>query len=164
VAPVFLRLLEYFEGIMFLTTNRIMNFDTAFKSRIHLAIKYPGLSETSQRQLWTTFITNDFQRDAPYWLTEDLLDDLGANRELNGRQIKNVVRTAMALAVAANRELQAQDIYTSLNAMAAFDKDFEEAMQESLATDRGHIAEDAHSHKSDRTLATGYAQKRIRLD
>ena len=145
---------------MFLTTNRIMNFDTAFKSRIHLAIKYPGLSEPSQRQLWTTFITNDFQRDEPDWLSHELLEDLGT-RKLNGRQIKHVVHTAMALAVAANRELEPQDIHTSLKAMEDFEKDFDEAMQESLDTE---VTNDARGHKSYRFPVTSHGQKRRRID
>jgi hypothetical protein len=154
---VFLRLLEYFEGVMFLTTNRIVNFDAAFKSRIHLAIKYPSLSPLSQRQLWTTFITNDSQRPEPHWLSAALLDDLAA-RALNGRQIKNVVRTAMALAIAARRELEPRDIYTSLKAMEDFERDFAEAMQESHAPDDGR---DAHGYE--RHLTPGNGQKRKRL-
>jgi hypothetical protein len=142
---------------MFLTTNRIMNFDTAFKSRIHLAIKYPGLSESSQRQLWTTFITNDFQRPEPYWLNEALLDNV-TSKKLNGRQIKNVVHTAMALAVAANRELEPQDIYTSLKAMEDFEKDFTEAMQESLVTDNRH---DLHGYEGQSTSGNGQKRKRL---
>lgn len=35
---VFLRMLEYYKGILFLTTNRIGTFDEAFKSRIHLSL------------------------------------------------------------------------------------------------------------------------------
>ncbi|KAF2177301.1 hypothetical protein K469DRAFT_742614, partial [Zopfia rhizophila CBS 207.26] len=38
LVTVFLRKLEYFEGILFLTTNRVRTFDEAIVSRIHLAI------------------------------------------------------------------------------------------------------------------------------
>jgi SpoVK/Ycf46/Vps4 family AAA+-type ATPase len=44
---MFLRMLEYYRGIMFLTTNRVNDFDPAMQSRIHLAIKYPPLSVSS---------------------------------------------------------------------------------------------------------------------
>jgi hypothetical protein len=40
---VFLRLLEYQNSVLFLTTNRVKNFDPAFKSRISLAICYENL-------------------------------------------------------------------------------------------------------------------------
>ncbi|KAF2817426.1 P-loop containing nucleoside triphosphate hydrolase protein [Mytilinidion resinicola] len=84
LVSVFLRLLEYYEGIMFLTSNRMKAFDTAFKSRIHLAINYPRLSGPSQRELWLTFLTNDSQRSTPSWLTESTLQDL-TEKGLNGR-------------------------------------------------------------------------------
>ena len=55
---VFLRLLEYYEGILFLTTNRMGTFDAAFKSRIHLAIRYYPLSFETRRDLWRSFISS----------------------------------------------------------------------------------------------------------
>jgi hypothetical protein len=39
-----LRVLEYYNGILFLTTNRVGTLDEAFKSRIHLSLYYPDLS------------------------------------------------------------------------------------------------------------------------
>ncbi|RYP25247.1 hypothetical protein DL765_000128 [Monosporascus sp. GIB2] len=41
---VFLRVLEYYSGILFLTTNRVGALDEAFQSRIHLSLCYPHLS------------------------------------------------------------------------------------------------------------------------
>ncbi len=41
LVSVFLRELEYCDGIMFLTTNRVSNFDDAILSRIHLMLKAP---------------------------------------------------------------------------------------------------------------------------
>ena len=43
LVSVFLRVLEYYDGILILTTNRIGTFDEAFKSRIQLALHYPPL-------------------------------------------------------------------------------------------------------------------------
>lgn len=40
---VFLRILEYYEGILFLASNRVGVFSEAFKSRIHVALYYPPL-------------------------------------------------------------------------------------------------------------------------
>ena len=39
---VFLRLLEYHQGVLFLTTNRVKNIDSAFYSRISVALQYPA--------------------------------------------------------------------------------------------------------------------------
>ncbi|KAJ6114474.1 hypothetical protein N7486_000252 [Penicillium sp. IBT 16267x] len=44
LVTVFLRNLEYYEGILFLTTNRATDFDDAVLSRIHLKIKYGNLA------------------------------------------------------------------------------------------------------------------------
>ncbi|KAK6222191.1 hypothetical protein QIS74_04446 [Colletotrichum tabaci] len=38
LVSVFLRALEYYDGILILTTNRVGTFDEAFKSRIQLAL------------------------------------------------------------------------------------------------------------------------------
>ncbi|KAF4625883.1 hypothetical protein G7Y89_g12278 [Cudoniella acicularis] len=122
-STVFLRLLEYYEGIMILTTNRIGAFDAAFKSRIHLAIKYPALSFSSRRDLWITFVTNVHTRPLPPWWDDAFLNSV-AEETLNGRQIKNIVRTAYALAIAEGSELRPQDIYTSLKSIKDFEGDF----------------------------------------
>jgi len=45
LVSVFLRHLEYFQGTMFLTTNRLTTFDDAFQSRIHLAMKFGDLGD-----------------------------------------------------------------------------------------------------------------------
>ncbi|KAI1407978.1 hypothetical protein F5Y13DRAFT_173564 [Hypoxylon sp. FL1857] len=41
---VFLRVLEYYRGILFLTTNRTGALDEAFRSRAHISLSYPHLS------------------------------------------------------------------------------------------------------------------------
>lgn len=44
LVTVVLRKLEYFQGILFLTTNRMIDFDEAILSRIHLIVKYEDLT------------------------------------------------------------------------------------------------------------------------
>ena len=56
LVSIFLRVLEYYEGIMFLTTNRVQTFDAAFQSRIHISIDYPELSIESRRTVWENFL------------------------------------------------------------------------------------------------------------
>ncbi|KAF4552723.1 Hypothetical protein D9617_9g025130 [Elsinoe fawcettii] len=56
LVSIFLRVLEYYEGIMFLTTNRVQTFDAAFQSRIHISIDYPELSIESRKQVWKNFL------------------------------------------------------------------------------------------------------------
>lgn len=45
---VFLRKLEYFEGVLFLTGNLVSNIDTAFHSRIDIHFEYPDLDKSSR--------------------------------------------------------------------------------------------------------------------
>ena len=52
LVSVSLRKLEYWEGILFLTMNRIFDFDEAILSRIHLMLKDEGLSVGARTQIW----------------------------------------------------------------------------------------------------------------
>jgi len=91
---VFLRMLEHYRGILFLTTNRLSTFDTAFQSRIHLTIHYPGLDTAARKAIWSNFLGFSSTRSA---FTEADLNEL-ADENLNGRQIKNALKTAELLA------------------------------------------------------------------
>ncbi|KAI9851898.1 MAG: hypothetical protein M1824_002448 [Vezdaea acicularis] len=126
LVSVFLRILEYYEGIIFLTTNRIGSFDAAFKSRIHLAVKYPALSYSSRKNLWNTFIFKASPESSLGWVNTDSLGKL-ANENLNGRQIKNIVRTACALAVSQNKDISLAHINMTLKVMKKFEIDFAES-------------------------------------
>jgi len=48
--------LEYFKGIMLLTTNRAHTFDPAFQSRIHIALQYHDLGEEARTKIRITFL------------------------------------------------------------------------------------------------------------
>jgi SpoVK/Ycf46/Vps4 family AAA+-type ATPase len=89
---VFLRLLEYYNGILFLTTNRVTHIDPAFYSRISLAVKYPSLSADSRQLIWDAQTTLYNIKLSP----EDL-NYLAVNFVLNGRQIKNCARIVNSL-------------------------------------------------------------------
>jgi len=129
---------------MFLTTNRIGTFDTAFKSRIHLAIKYPSLSIASRRDLWRNFITSTSPHARLDWLNKTCLDGL-ATEELNGRQIKNAVRTAHALAVSSKTPLSPRHLNMALSAMKMFETDFAEdvAVNAGIAGSLGYVVPSA---------------------
>ncbi|KAI1144801.1 hypothetical protein F4825DRAFT_467828 [Nemania diffusa] len=58
LVSVFLRVLEYYDGILILTSNRVGTFDEAFKSRIQLALHYKNLSENQRSQIWSNFLSN----------------------------------------------------------------------------------------------------------
>lgn len=116
-------MLEYNEGILFLTTNRVETIDPAFQSRIHLSIAYPPLSVAARHELWNTFILRANRGQPPEWLAPDFLDQL-AEETVNGREIKNIVRTAYALARSTKRDLQPVDLVQGLDALKQFDAEF----------------------------------------
>ena len=95
---VFLRKLEYYEGILILTTNMIHSIDKAFRSRINIAIHYDDLSLEQKTSLWKLFIGNLHPDRAK---KNELLKEVDkwAKLNLNGRQIRNVVLTSEALAL-----------------------------------------------------------------
>ncbi|KAJ2968559.1 hypothetical protein NUW58_g10197 [Xylaria curta] len=52
LVSVFLRVLEYYSGILFLTTNRVGTLDEAFKSRIHVSLYYPPLDRVQTIEIF----------------------------------------------------------------------------------------------------------------
>ncbi|KAI1389583.1 P-loop containing nucleoside triphosphate hydrolase protein [Hypoxylon trugodes] len=110
LVSVFLRLLEYYQGVMFLTTNRLASFDPAFESRIHLTIHYPQLDFDSRLHVWRVFVRPGTTSSS---VQESELEGL-ARPELNGRQIKNVVKTARLLAARDKTPLGLKHIETVL--------------------------------------------------
>lgn len=61
IVSVFLRTLEYYSGILFLTTNRVGTFDPAFRSRIHVSLYYPPLKKDATMQIWKMHLTRTQQ-------------------------------------------------------------------------------------------------------
>ncbi|KAJ2996679.1 hypothetical protein NUW58_g900 [Xylaria curta] len=103
VPIVFLRSVEYYRGILFLTTNRVGTFDDAFVSRIHVVIAYENLGKNERARIWKQFfnkLSEDRQdmtitsRAKRYVLEDENVVDL----DWNGREIRNAFQTAVALA------------------------------------------------------------------
>lgn len=88
LVSVFLRQIEYYQGILMLTTNRIDQFDVAFESRIHVSIRYPELEKEARRVIWSQFLDRigKSSNDMRVMFSEEEKDAL-ASREVNGRQV-----------------------------------------------------------------------------
>jgi AAA+ superfamily predicted ATPase len=139
LVSIFLRLLEYFQGILFLTTNRVETFDDAFQSRIHIALRYGELSTKAKKAVFKMFIERVRVLEGVETMPFKEEDYSGlARHNLNGRQIKNTVRTAQALAVNKNEPLSMEHIKRVLDVALAFDRDlkggsgFQDAMRSYL--------------------------------
>ncbi|KAK5652105.1 hypothetical protein OQA88_10883 [Cercophora sp. LCS_1] len=124
LVSIFLRQLEYFQGILFLTTNRVETFDDAFQSRIHIALRYDSLDLRAKKAIFKIFIERVRvleKMDTTPFTEEDFT--ILARHELNGRQIKNTVRTAQALAVNKGEPLSMSHIRQVLEVQINFERD-----------------------------------------
>lgn len=106
LVSIFLRVLEYYEGLLFLTTNRVDNIDQAFQSRIHVSLAYPDLTPESRMSIWVAFLDRLGARGE--WSQEELQEL--ARQELNGRQIKNVLKSAALLAARRRERVGRKDV------------------------------------------------------
>ena len=124
LVSIFLRLLEYFQGILFLTTNRVETFDEAFVSRIHLSLRYEELSTKARLRVWKLFLEKVRSTEGVEIakITESDYMDL-ARRDVNGRQIKNLVRAAQALAVYEEKPLSMAHIKRVIDVAESFERD-----------------------------------------
>jgi len=123
IVSIFLRTLEYYEGIMFLTTNRVANIDPAFDSRIHLSLDYPDLDVAARKAVWKGFLERSIgvetekakagEEVVGHTVTDEQVDEL-AELDLNGRVIKNVLKTSNLLAAHSGEKLTYEHLMTVL--------------------------------------------------
>lgn len=124
LVSVFLRVLEYHEGILILTSNRVGTFDEAFKSRIQLALHYPSLRPFQRLSIWRNFIKrlNSFG-DGTIDI-EDLENHLEELQqvEMNGRQIRNAITTARQYAEWKGKIMNYEHLKDVIEVSSRFDK------------------------------------------
>ncbi|KAK1654160.1 hypothetical protein BDP81DRAFT_307917, partial [Colletotrichum phormii] len=109
LAAVFLRVMEYYAGILFLTTNGVGDFDEAFTSCIHVSLLYRELDREKTIEVFKInldTIEARFKRKGRVvkvdkagigsFASEHFTDYSKAR--WNGRQIRNACQTALALA------------------------------------------------------------------
>ncbi|KAJ7119506.1 P-loop containing nucleoside triphosphate hydrolase protein [Mycena epipterygia] len=144
LVSVALRVLEYHRGVLFLTTNRIKTFDVAFLSRFSIAIKYPEHDLHSRRIIWRKFFelagvktadadgsgrstpTDMVMLDNPAKVASisDAELDVLAEKPFNGRTIKNLVRTAQALALSSNEIMSKAHVDIVVKSQEKFLREF----------------------------------------
>jgi hypothetical protein len=103
-------MLEYYSGILFLTTNRVGVLDDAFRSRLHLTLYYPKLTKEQTVQIWKTNLERmetinqerERRQQPPIkFENKKIIKWVKKNWKVmqwNGRQIRNAFQTAIALA------------------------------------------------------------------
>ena len=109
MVSVFLRLLERHQGVMFLTTNRMEHMDEAFRSRISAVVEYKSLDKSKRYKVWNNLLTA-----ASIKLSDEVVNKL-CDVEMNGRQIKNVIRMSQCLAKENSSEITEEIMFKVIN-------------------------------------------------
>jgi hypothetical protein len=112
---VTLRLLEYYTGILFLTTNRVEALDPAFQSRVQCALRYDALDAPSRERVWAGLLAR-----ARVSVDADVSASSLAAHALNGRQIKNTLQLAAALCTSEGAPLSVRHLDAALDLTTAF--------------------------------------------
>jgi len=135
LVSVFLRVLEYYDGILILTSNRVGTFDEAFKSRVQLAVHYPALDEDGRFEIWRNFVSTLKDKNVEMDFKElNQKIPLLARNKLNGRQIRNLVWTAAQLAKFKKEPLE----YAHLEQVIEIANEFEDYLEKT----HGHTDEE----------------------
>lgn len=116
LVTVFLRVLEYYNGILFLTTNRVGVLDEAFKSRIHMSLYYPPLSKGQTLAIWAMNLERTkkiddqrvkttgeksleiYDQEIREYAESHFNFNANGSGRWNGRQIRNAFQIASSLA------------------------------------------------------------------
>ena len=90
VVGVFLRVLEYYRGVLFLTTNRGTTVDDAIISRLTARFRYKNPTPDEQMKLWSVLAAQN-----GISLSRGEIELIvSKNKKLSGRDIKNLLKLA----------------------------------------------------------------------
>lgn len=90
IVGVFLRTMDYFRGVIFMTTNRHSSLDDAIDSRISIRLEYPPLVPEVRAEIWKVIL-----KESNLTVTGD--HNRLYNLDANGRIIRNSVRVMLCL-------------------------------------------------------------------
>ena len=92
IVGVFLRVLEYHAGVLFLTTNRGDQVDDAILSRCTARIVYTAPSAESQKHIWGSLCKSNGVK-----IKAATIAEIVAKHPMSGRDIKNVLKLCIAV-------------------------------------------------------------------
>jgi hypothetical protein len=110
---VFLRVLEYYTGILFLTTNVVDSIEPAIYSRMSLFVKYEDLNLKDRKLLWTNFLNHIGFRHPSQEFWDSILP-----LNINGRVIRNIIQNAQILAQSKRSSLSEEHLLKAYQVMA----------------------------------------------
>lgn len=187
LVSVFLRALEYYRGVLFLTTNRVASFDRAFTSRVHVALHYRRLTGADRARVWAQQFDR-LERDsggkvvvsagARAYVREGegegegegpagrpgsgVVGEVGRLR-WNGREIRNALQTAVALAETEAQEegLERVDVAERhLRQVVKMSRGFKEFLRKRRGGDDDDDDDDEGGASGDEDLADGEESER----
>lgn len=160
LVSVFLRALEYYRGVLFLTTNRVRSFDGAFLSRIHVALHYKNLGDEERERIWThNFDRLDRDSRGKIHVAMAAREFVWSSQEVralkwNGREIRNAMQTALALAESDSNEEGLQTITIGekhLRAVVKMSKGFKDYIKSIMPARSNDVDYDGDSDDADAT-------------
>lgn len=106
IVGVFLRLLEYYKGMLFLTTNRATVVDDAIISRVTAHIRYGIPREEDRKRLWK-ILAPQFGVNP----TDELVDGaVAAFPNISGRSIRQLLKLSAFVAAARQKAVDVETI------------------------------------------------------
>jgi len=101
IVGVFLRTLEYYRGVLFLTTNRKDLVDDAIASRCVARIDYGVPSIENQKKIWRV-LADTAEIDIPDKVISEVADKMP---DLTGRDVKNLLKLASMVSEAKEKPI-----------------------------------------------------------
>lgn len=106
IVGVFLRVMEYYGGVLFLTTNRSDQVDDAIISRCIARIDYKAPGTEEQKQIWRILADT-----AKVPLSDETIDEIvNMHPNLTGRDIKNMLKLGRMFARSEKKALDLETI------------------------------------------------------
>jgi ATP-dependent Clp protease ATP-binding subunit ClpA len=107
-------------------------FDIAVQSRIHIAVKYEELDKDQTRKIFMQFV--DQYKEAKQVKDYKMIQKFASSSDLykkgfDGRQLRNLVASAIGYALSHERQLKMEDIHVIMNEMEAFKIDLDYQMK-----------------------------------
>lgn len=110
IITTFLRKIEYFDGIMFLTSNKIKDIDDAILSRCIAAIKYEPPTPDNAKKIWKVLVN---QFDLSNQINDNLIDTLiKVFPNAVGRDIKELLKLTARFCIGLNKPIDIQSFLT----------------------------------------------------
>ena len=106
IVGVFLRVLEYYRGVLFMTTNRGTLVDDAIISRLTARFRYTAPSKEDQTQLWRILA----DQNAIKLSDAEIAKIVKGTSNLSGRDIKNLLKLAFVAEIKSGKPITAETV------------------------------------------------------